>query len=166
MRWSAVGDAGVVDEDIQSTPSAKHVFHQSGDLFGLRKIAVHGPYFDAVAACLARHCIDFAVIDIDQIKIDAFASECQRDRASNSGRGPGHQRLLSAQHFHRVTTLPAAGARTSSRSLLNAPYSASVPKAFSFAPPAPSTWRSGPRGRHWSRENRCAPHAGAAGANS
>jgi hypothetical protein len=109
MRRSAVGNAGVVDEDIQSTPSAKHVFHQSGDLFGPRKVAMHGPYFDAVGACLARHWIDFEVIDIDQIKIDAFASEGQRDRASDSGRCPGHQRLLSAQHFHRVMTLPATG---------------------------------------------------------
>src|SRR4029453_19619626 len=80
MRRSAVGNAGVVDEDIQSTPSAKHVFPQSGDLFGPRKIAMQGPYFDAVAACLARHWIDFEVIDIDQIKIDAFTSEGQRER--------------------------------------------------------------------------------------
>jgi hypothetical protein len=34
------------------------------------------------------------------------------------------------------------------------------------APPAPSTWRSAPRGRNWSRGNRCARHGAAVGASS
>src|SRR5262249_15956057 len=37
---------------------------------------------------------------------------------------------------------------------------------INFAPPAPSTWRSAPRGRRWSRGSRCAPRGAAAGASS
>ena len=48
---------------------------QGRDLLGLRKITMSGAHFDAVATRVARHPIDFDVIDIDQIEIDALASE-------------------------------------------------------------------------------------------
>src|SRR6266487_1909146 len=83
---------------IFNRPHPRSTFSTKAVISSGREIAVHGPYFDAVGACLARHWIDFEVIDIDQIKIDAFTSEGQPDRASDSGRCPGHQRLLSAQH--------------------------------------------------------------------
>ena len=56
---------------------------------------------------------------------------------------------------------PNCRASTSSRTMRERPAA-----ALSSAPPAPSIARSAPRGRRWSRGNRCGCRAGAAGASS
>src|SRR5262245_20841404 len=103
MSGPAVGNASIVDKNIQSTPCGEHGFDHGCNLLSSRKITMSGQHFDATATRLARHLIDFDVIDVYEIQIDTLAGERQRDRTSDSGRRTGDQRLLSAQDFHYIT---------------------------------------------------------------
>ena len=65
------------------------------------------------------------------------------------------RQLLPPQPAGQLSTGRAAGRAGAARVMV-----------VSSAPPAPSTWRSAPRGRHWSRGNRCGRRAAAADASS
>ncbi len=71
--------------------------------------------------------------------------------------------VAGASRAARLASCPCshAAGRTGAQSVLRR-----LSSVLRCGPPAPSTWHSAPRDRHWSRGNRCAPRAAAAGASS
>ena len=102
MGVSVIGDAGIVDEDVETVPPAAKI---GAELFNLRRIAQiadRGDHFHAVVAGLARHVRESICTDVDKKHVGAFAGERKRDGAADAGRRAGDQRFLATNDAHLV----------------------------------------------------------------
>jgi hypothetical protein len=102
MGVSVIGDAGIVDEDVETIPSAAKIGAKLFDLRRIAQVADRGDHIHAMAAGLARHIRKGISIDVDKKNVRAFAGERKRDGAADAGRRAGDQRFLAANNAHLV----------------------------------------------------------------
>ena len=102
MRRTVVSDAGIVDQDVDVSPPLQHLAQDSTDLCGLTEIAPLANRAHTKLLCLSDNTRQPGFVDIQQVKIGSFASERQRDAASNPRRGTCHQSLLVPDRLHRA----------------------------------------------------------------
>jgi hypothetical protein len=104
MGVAVIGDAGIVDENVQAVTSEANV---GAKLFNLRLIAQisdRGDHFHVMVAGLARHVGESVCINVDKKNIGAFTGERKRNGAADAGCRAGHQRFLATNDAHLVSS--------------------------------------------------------------